>query len=104
MSEDPIKRLIKESRLETSSSFTDDLFQKFEAKQSKKIAKRLYLLTGLSILFFMVITLMLMKPELFGLSLELPKNGLLMVISLLGFLTVLHLINLIKNKNLILSN
>ncbi|MEL6194430.1 MAG: hypothetical protein AAFR66_20390 [Bacteroidota bacterium] len=99
MKKDPIAKLVKESKLETSDAFTELMMDKLEQQLEKKMRLKLYLLiTGVAVFFaittFILITSSFTIPA-FGLKIQLPKMFTMLTITMGGFLAVLHLLKLV---------
>ena len=99
MKNDPIAKLVKESKLETSDAFTELMMDKLDQQLEKRMRIRLYLLiTGVAIFFasttFILITSSFTIPA-FGLQIQLPKMLTMLSITMGGFLAVMHLLKLV---------
>lgn len=103
MKNDPIAKLVKESKLETSDAFTELMMGKLEQQLERRMRLRLYLLiTGVAVFFaittFVLITSGFTVPA-FGLKIQLPKMFTMLAITMGGFLAVLHLLKLVGISN-----
>lgn len=103
MKKDPIAKLVKESKLETSGAFTELMMDKLEQQLERRMRLRLYLLiTGIAVFFaittFVLITSGFMIPA-FGLKIQLPKMFTMLTVTMGGFLAVLHLLKLVGISN-----
>ena len=100
MKEDPIKKLIQESKLETSVDFTDRTMDLLERRIQRGIKIKLYLLLSFVTVFFSIIAFTLIqsgfKVDVFGLIILLPKVATMVVISLIGYFVFSHLSLLIQ--------
>ncbi|MEM8900609.1 MAG: hypothetical protein AAGC85_21010 [Bacteroidota bacterium] len=99
MKKDPITKLVKESKLETSDAFTELMMEKLDQQLEKKMRLKLYLLiTGIAAFFaittFVLITSGFTIPA-FGLKIQLPKIFSMLIVTMGSFLAVLHLLKLV---------
>lgn len=93
---DPIAALLKESKLETSATFTMQTLDKFDEKMYRRMRRRLYLLIA-SVGVFVLWTVFLLissdfKVKTFGLMVQLPKVLMMLVISLISYFAIFHLL------------
>ena len=97
---DPIKDLIKESRLETSTWFTQKTMDELDRRIQQKMKRRLYLLIIAVVLLFVVAAYALasagFKINAFGLLIPLPKLLTMVFISLVSYICILHLFLLLN--------
>ena len=95
MKNDPIRRLIKESGLETSEEFVDLTMEKLDQRIQQRMKVKLYLLISATVLLFMGMVVFLAYSgytvNVFGLNLILPKIGTMVGISLVGFFVISYL-------------
>ncbi|MCB0853515.1 MAG: hypothetical protein KDD63_14915 [Bacteroidetes bacterium] len=95
MKNDPIRRFVKESGLETSEEFVDLTMNRLDKQLQHRMKMKLYLLMAASVLLFTGVVGFLMysgySVQAFGLHFILPKIGSMIVISLIGFFVVFYL-------------
>lgn len=95
MKEDPIERLIKESRLETSRGFTDRMMERIEARLQRKLRTRLYLMVVSVVVLCLAGAWALIvsgyRIPVFGLLVSLPKTFTIIGLGMTSCLTLLHL-------------
>ena len=100
MKESKLDDLLKESLLETSSGFTDQLMEKLVEKHMLKFRQRLYVLVGCVIVLFgggaFIVTRFYTGFNAFGVISELPKIGPFVLMVFIGLLVLMHLRRLIK--------
>ncbi len=105
MNEDKLKELLKESLVNTSDDFMDQLMESLRKKQIKQIQLRLNLLIFSVIAFFGVGAYLISRFgigfTIFGYSLDLPKIGPLSIIVIVGCLIVSHIFHLIRMTHLV---
>jgi len=101
---DQIEKLLKESKVETSHDFTDQLMNKLDRKLERKMRLGLYLLMAFVLTFFGAIVFMWIQSgyqiSAFGLSVAIPKTGPILTLSLLAFLVVMHVRNLVRQVDI----
>ena len=100
MKEDAIGKLLKESVIKTSDGFADELMKKHMTRQLQKMRQKLFALAGAVIACFGTGAWVLYRSgfqiDAFGVSLELPELGPLIIMGIVGCLTLLHLSNLLQ--------
>lgn len=100
MKNDPFKKLISESGLQTSAEFTDFTMAKVDSLVNQRLKHKLYLLIAFIILFFVGMAVLLIysgfQVTAFGVILNLPKILTVIGISLAPSLFILHLYSLIR--------
>ena len=100
MKEERIANLLKESMLKTSDGFTDQLITKIVTRQLQRMRLKLIVLVGVVIACFDIGAWVLFKfgfqIDAFGISLELPEIGSLVIMGVVGSMTLLHLSNLLR--------
>ncbi len=103
MKNDTIQDLIRESRLKTSDGFTDELMEALDRQIQQKMNTRLYaLIAGAGLLFCIVVYALIIsgfRIEAFGLSINLPKVLTMLGITIVGYITISHLITLSRLWN-----
>ncbi len=99
MKKDPIAKLVKGSKLETSDAFTELMMDKLDQQLERRMRVRLYLLICGIAVFFAITTFVLITSGFtipaFGLKIQLPKMITMLTITVGGFLAVLHLLKLV---------
>lgn len=98
--QDPLAKLMKQSLLETSSTFTDDTIKKLQKEQSIRLRIRLYLLIlFVSVMLVISIGMILytgFQIHVFGWSIQLPKLTTMLSMSVTGYLLIMYLFTLLK--------
>lgn len=100
MKEDTIKRLLQESKLNTSEGFTDQTMEEIQRRIQHKIRLQLYwLISAIAFLFCLLVFLLIssnFEINTFGIVISLPKILSMLVISMIGYFSILHIANLLR--------
>lgn len=101
MKDDPIFRLVKESKLETSSAFTEATMEKIERRLESRMKMKIYLLM-ISVSVLIVLTVFLLissgfKYIAFGFAVNLPKIVTILIVNLIGYFSIRQLVILLNS-------
>ena len=95
MKEDPIKSLVKKSGLKTSPDFTDLTMERLAHQMQRKYQIKLYILITLvvfiSIMGVVVLITSGFRVDIFGKTIDLPRVVTMIGMSMLCYLSVMHL-------------